>query len=692
MKYYPNQAKNNNKIANENNNNLNNKYANFFSPVIEKSITQVEINELSPIQTFAIILAFFGLFLSYIILSSSETHNNYTRYYFAFALLVLYSLLVFWFSAKTIYLVFLKVYYTLKAAFIEFKDKWNEYYSIKTSKKVLEKKEILGNRYVEEILTDENNNIGKKLDQYWKLGKKNKFYEVKKDTNNQINHLNKVSLFTNENNARICNFMNRALKNPEVSNSTQYLNHITYSQVKNEIENPLIENLKDDYNISAYLKNNFSENKHDKNEKESMTFKNFKNNLSNQLIKNKLSGIIVNNSYKNEIYNDYNINKISSRNDILIKGNSILNNFIINKIYSNPSFKNELEEIENLYKFKPNSDFLNLGFRWNMKKCVTNFKNYLIHQMLQKLADFHISNFCNINELMKNYSLEIAEDLTLAFPFLDNLEDLITERISGSNLFHNYFPQKKNETIYIFWGDSKALEFIVEKVEERLKNLRLMSNDDKYRSKLSSFNENNLTNSQKINFSQNKRSKSTDIFKNLVSKSIDQVNFLRESFHHTIMLKNKTTEENLVKLISELNQRIHFGKLIFPDNFVSRISNKEEYFILLEYILNRIITLQKNNLKEFKFNSGGVYRQHQWINFFPTDSLIICYLVAKQLAEASVNKETLTKCFMLSYPYSNKIDVNSIFIYHVSSEYHETYFNLSNKSTTIELKKVIFLT
>ena len=391
------------------------------------------------------------------------------------------------------------------------------------------------------------------------------------------------------------------------------------------------------------------------------------------------------------------------------------------------------------------------NFKFSMNQCIENLKFYVSSQVLSKLTNYNVCNIINLNNLLLDLGIEITTDIKDGFKFYGeqiefnreyysnlNLDEisfnhssetrirLIKDKIEAkleksSGVFENSLnsimnlnnvnrsrllsnmshKQEGDQTIKIFFCDIPVLNFIIEKLKQKIKKLRLMTSDNEVVSSSfpSSLGINQTVKSVYIN---------NNGFNALTSNN-DYPN---------VYLKSKHTEELFEKIIVELNERKNINESIFPDYFSSKISSIEDYMIIMDYITQRLDYLQRGVLLDYSHLKGGNYRDTlPWNSFFPSDSLLLSYSLIKQLTSSIVEKSDLTKCFLLSYPLqplkqgfslaskkilnslgkkeetasNQSLTNNSTFLYHLSPFNYETYFILINKGEIIQLPRVSFL-
>ena len=447
------------------------------------------------------------------------------------------------------------------------------------------------------------------------------------------------------------------------------------------------------------------------------TFNNYiNNNNSNNnisIFNNSNPFPIVNNSHSYYSYGSNN-NSFSNNNFSMINNNpKQMSIQILHSLLSKNCFVNTLnpsKEINYDNFTRLPSELANVNYHlW-----IDKFKSFLTSNFLEELIADHDNNIISINQILSVANVQLISTIPEKEPndLLDKLDTFLTETNSfmfnnynSKNQFtlfsnsyqmnnnnnnnsnnHNNIASSHNTNEYqinnslssnstlpqlkVFFGDTTRLVKIIQLIDYKLKTYihkdRDIPRDSPYNLPSNQFNQN-------LNLDYNVS------YNEAISSIIKQHNpFTKKNTsmdYRDILNTNKIYfRENMQKLKQLLLYRIILNEKLLVNSFIKWSLNEKQTFLRMEYVISRIREL-RNNINEYKNNSGGMFLNENWFSAFPTDSQIIAFLCIKYMED--VYKEHYMKNkLLLMFPLTPNLQQGSyqLYIYQINPHETEPYF------------------
>jgi len=257
----------------------------------------------------------------------------------------------------------------------------------------------------------------------------------------------------------------------------------------------------------------------------------------------------------------------------------------------------------------------------NYERFIENFKSILSHNVISSIMDDHYENIDHLNRYLENSLIvQIVEsvvddsdhenfyeelsakmrDTNLSFSTVNvknmNLNmnikpSLIPSRnfaqSSGFNLLQDSQVPGERNYLKIFFGDNEKLSFLIEKIEEKLKNIKIQRERTKLiqNKEINEYREKGITN---MMFSSKKELQYKPEFSyggskkkfNLSNPLKNQNKFnVMSDYADLVQTHNTSIEENLINLKQLIEMRIELNSKLSPF-FIKPENNKHLQLIL----------------------------------------------------------------------------------------------------------------
>ena len=269
----------------------------------------------------------------------------------------------------------------------------------------------------------------------------------------------------------------------------------------------------------------------------------------------------------------------------------------------------------------------------NFPLWIEKYKKFLVLTLLEDIIREHDNNMISINQMLEFSSIQLISTLPEEEP--DELNDILNTRFNDTNIFNNNKTTTPENSVKIFFGDTNRITRILQFIDYKLKVYHQKNNKTVYP---------NLN--KEIMYDTNNNEYISSILKknNPFLKS-SSMNDYKEQIN-----KNKVhLEEKLVNLKQLLLTRIILNEKLYPKTYMNSLSEKHSHLII-EYSINRLREL-KNNISQYRNNTGGKFIGEYWTSAFPSDSQLIAY-ISLQFLEDLYKDSYLRKMFLISFPLS----------------------------------------